>query len=72
LQLEPADAATAAHQAIAPVWDAVPVQRCTVYKHRNLTAHALDGLHDEVTADCTDMIYAAIPGRSKQQALAWK
>jgi len=25
--------------AIAAVWDSVPVQRCTVHKHRNLLAH---------------------------------
>jgi len=36
-------------------------QRCTVHKHRNLLAHAPDRLHDEITADYTDMIYAATP-----------
>ena len=30
----------------------------TVHKHRNLLAHAPDALHEEVTADYTDMIYA--------------
>jgi len=45
--------------AIAAVWDSVPVQRCTVHKHRNLLAHAPERLHDEVTADYNDMIYAA-------------
>jgi transposase-like protein len=30
-----------------------------VHKHRNLLAHAPERLHDEVTADYTDMIYAA-------------
>jgi putative transposase len=39
----------------------VPVQRCTVHKHRNLLAHAPERLHDEITADCTEMIYAATP-----------
>ena len=55
------DGAPGLDKAIAAVWDGVPVQRCTVHKHRNLPAHALDGLHVEVTADCTDMIYAATP-----------
>src|SRR3954465_9608256 len=32
-----------------------------VHKHRNLLAHAPDRLHDEVSADYTDMIYAATP-----------
>ena len=36
----------------------MPVQRCTVHKHRNLLAHAPKKLHDEVSADYTDMIYA--------------
>jgi hypothetical protein len=46
---------------IAAVWDGVPMQRCTVHKHRNLLAHAPERLHDDVTADYTDMIYAATP-----------
>jgi transposase-like protein len=29
-----------------------------VHKHRNLLAHAPKKLHDEITADYTDMIYA--------------
>ena len=33
-------------------------QRCTVHKHRNLLAHAPDSLHDEISADYNDMIYA--------------
>jgi hypothetical protein len=37
------------------------IQRCTVHKHRNLLAHAPERLHDEITADYTDMIYAATP-----------
>jgi len=37
------------------------VQRCTVHKHRNLLAHAPERLHEEVTADYNDMIYAATP-----------
>src|ERR1700681_986497 len=32
--------------------------RCTVHKHRNLLAHAPERLHDEITADYNDMIYA--------------
>jgi transposase-like protein len=32
-----------------------------VHKHRNLLAHAPERLHDEVTDDYTDMIYAATP-----------
>jgi putative transposase len=46
---------------LAVVWEGVPVQRCTVHKHRNLLAHTPERLHEEVTADYTDMIYAATP-----------
>jgi putative transposase len=46
-------------QALAAAWDEVPTQRCTVHKHRNLLAHAPERLHEEITADYTDVIYAA-------------
>ena len=35
----------------------MPTQRCTVNKHRNLLAHAPKRLHEELSADYTDMIY---------------
>jgi hypothetical protein len=41
----------------------VPVQRCTVHKHRDLLAHAPDRLHEEVSADYNDMMYTS-PSRS--------
>ncbi len=44
------DGALGLETAIAAVWDGVPMQRCTVHKHRNLLAHAPERLHDEVTA----------------------
>jgi len=46
-------------KALAALWPDAPVQRCTVHKHRNLLAHAPDRLHEEVSADYNDMIYAA-------------
>jgi putative transposase len=55
------DGAPGLEAAIAAVWDSVPVQRCTVHKHRNLLAHAPERLHEEIGADYTDMIYAATP-----------
>jgi putative transposase len=55
------DGASGLDKAIAAVWDGVPVQRCTVHKHHNLLAHAPERLHEEITADYTDMIYAATP-----------
>lgn len=58
-------------KAIAAVWDGVPVQRCTVHKHRNLLAHAPERLHEEVTADYTDMIYAATPAQIESRRKAF-
>jgi len=55
------DGAPGLDKAIAAVWDGVPVQRCTVHKHRNLLAHAPERLHEEITADYNDMIYATTP-----------
>ena len=55
------DGAPGLDKAIASVWDGVPVQRCTVHKHRNLFAHAPERPHDEITADYNDMIYATTP-----------
>lgn len=42
-----------------PCGTAFRMQRCTVHKHRNLLAHAPERLHEEITADNNDMIYAA-------------
>ena len=55
------DGAPGLENAIAAVWAGVPVQRCTVHKHRNLLAHAPERLHEEISADYNDMIYAAKP-----------
>src|SRR5271169_1594738 len=53
------DGGTGLEQALAALWGDVPTQRCTVHKHRNLLAHAPPRLHEEVSADYNDMIYAA-------------
>jgi putative transposase len=62
--------------AIAAVWHDVPVQRCTVHKHRNLLAHAPERLHEEITADYNDMIYAAtheeVEARRKAFIRKWR
>ena len=57
------DGAPGLEKAIAAVWDGVPVQRCTVHKHRNLLAHAPERLHEEIGADYTDMILCGHAGR---------
>lgn len=70
------DGALGLDKAIAAVWNGVPLQRCTVHKHRNLLAHAPERLHEEITADYTDMIYAAtaeeIEERRKAFVRKWR
>jgi putative transposase len=52
------DGAAGLEKALTALWPEVPTQRCTVHKHRNLLAHAPEVLHEEISADYTDMIYA--------------
>jgi putative transposase len=52
------DGAPGLEAALAALWPNVPLQRCTVHKHRNLLAHAPKTLHDAISADDTDRIYA--------------
>jgi transposase-like protein len=52
------DGGAGLERALAALWPEVPTQRCTVHKHRNLLAHAPEKLHEEITADYADMIYA--------------
>jgi transposase-like protein len=70
------DGAPGLENAIAAVWDGVPVQRCTVHKQRNLLAHAPERLHDEISADYTDMMYAAtrkeVEARRKAFIRKWR
>jgi putative transposase len=70
------DGAAGLDSAIAAVWGDVPVQRCTVHKHRNLLAHAPERLHEEITADYNDMIYAEtsqqIEARRKAFIRKWR
>lgn len=65
------DGAAGLERALAAVWDGVPVQRCTVHKHRNLLAHAPERLHEEISADYTDMIYAATPEEIAERRTAF-
>src|SRR6201982_2296554 len=65
------DGGTGLEQALAALWGDVPTQRCTVHKHRNLLAHAPPRLHDEVSADYTDMIYADTPAEIEERRRAF-
>jgi transposase-like protein len=53
------DGAPGLEAALTALWGAeLPIQRCTVHKHRNLLGHAPKAMHDELTEDYRDMIYA--------------
>ena len=65
------DGAPGLENAIAAVWNGVPVQRCTVHKHRNLLAHAPERLHEEISADYNAMIYAATREEVERQRKAF-
>jgi putative transposase len=52
------DGAPGLEKAVAALWPEVPIQRCTVHKHRNLLSHAPKKLYDAISADYADMIYA--------------
>jgi transposase-like protein len=70
------DGGAGLERALAALWPDLPAQRCTVHKHRNLLAHAPDALHEEVSADYTDMIYAetakAVQARRKAFLRKWR
>jgi transposase-like protein len=70
------DGAAGLEKALAALWPTVPAQRCTVHKHRNLLAHAPEKLHEEISADYTDMIYAETPaqieGRRRAFLRKWR
>src|SRR4029077_6609672 len=63
-----ADGAPGLEKALAALWSNVAVQRCTVHKHRNLLAHTPDRLHDELSADYRDMIYAGFEAGDRDEA----
>ena len=53
------DGAPGLEAALVALWgDDLPIQRCTVHKHRNLLAHAPKHMHDELPEDYRDIIYA--------------
>ena len=53
------DGAPGLEAALVALWgEDLPIQRCTVHKHRNLLAHAPDHMHDELSEEYRDMIYA--------------
>jgi len=70
------DGAPGLEKALAALWPDTAVQRCTVHKHRNLLAHAPERLHEEISNDYRDMIYAQtkpeIEARRKAFIRKWR
>jgi putative transposase len=70
------DGAAGLEKALSLVWPNALMQRCTVHKHRNLLAHAPERLHEEISADYNDMIYARtakeIEARRKSFIRKWR
>jgi len=70
------DGAAGLEKALTALWSDMPVQRCTVHKHRNLLVHAPARLHEEISADYNDMIYAdskqEIEARRKSFIRKWR
>ena len=65
------DGAAGIGRALAAPWPEVPTRRCTVHEHRHLLAHAPEPLHEEASADYTDMTYAATPKGIEQRRRAF-
>lgn len=65
------DGAPGLEAALVELWPDAPIQRCTVHKHRNLLAHAPKSLHDELTEDYRDMIYAETKARVEKHRKAF-
>jgi putative transposase len=70
------DGAAGLEKALTALWSDMPVQRCTVHKHRHLLVHAPARLHEEISADYNDMIYAdskpEIEARRKAFIRKWR
>ena len=71
LELVVVDGAPGLEKALAALWPDMAVKRCTVHKHRNLLAHAPERLHEEISNDYRDMIYAATRGEVETRRKAF-
>ncbi|WP_026756657.1 IS256 family transposase [Sediminimonas qiaohouensis] len=66
------DGAPGLEAALVTLWgDDLPIQRCTVHKHRNLLAHAPKHMHEELGNDYRDMIYADTSAEVKKRRKAF-
>ncbi len=66
------DGAPGLEAALTTLWgEDLPIQRCTVHKHRNLLGHAPKRLHDEIGNDYRDMIYAETPEEIQRRRRAF-
>ena len=62
------DGAPGLEAALVALWGQdLPIQRCTVHKHRNLLAHAPKHMHEELSDDYRAMIYADTADKVEKQ-----
>ncbi|WP_223425618.1 IS256 family transposase [Tateyamaria pelophila] len=62
------DGAPGLEAALVALWGQdLPIQRCTVHKHRNLLAHAPKHMHEELGDDYRAMIYADTADKVEKQ-----
>ena len=71
------DGAPGLEAALGALWgENLPIQRCTVHKHRNLLGHAPKHMQDELSEDYRDMIYAdtaaEVEARRKSFLRKWR
>jgi transposase-like protein len=75
-ELAVVDGAQGLEKALISLWSDLLIQRCTVHKLRNLTAHAPKRLAEEIKADFNDMVYAAtataVAARRKAFLRKWR
>jgi transposase-like protein len=67
------DGAPGLEAALVALWgDDLPIQRCTVHKHRTLLGHAPRHRHDELTENYRDMIYAGTAADIEKRRKAFR
>jgi len=67
------DGAPGLEATLVALWgEDLPIQRCTVHKHRNLSGHAPKHMHDGLTEDYRDMIYADMASEVEKRRRAFQ
>jgi len=66
------DGAPGLEAVLVALWgENLPIQRCTVHKYCNLLGHSPKHMHDELSEDYRDMIYADTPSEIEKRRKAF-